>query len=99
MMLLKNRKLFNISAESEKRIKREIEQFAQLPKGIFAKMKYYSVEQVYHIKIIVDKEYLKIDSSNKNYSLIPDTINFLVILDYSYPKEPPKILCQTNVSL
>ena len=52
----------------------------------------------YYIKVVVDKEYLQIDPTNKNYSLIPDVINFLIILDYSYPKNPPKILCKTNVS-
>ena len=48
---------------------------------------------------MVDKDYLNIGTTDKNYSLIPDMINFLIILDYSYPNQPPKILCQTNVKL
>jgi ubiquitin-protein ligase len=99
MMFIKNKKLYALSKESKKRIENDIKDLEKLPKGIYAKIKYYDTEQEYHIKILVDKEYLKIDSTNKNYSLIPDMINFLIMLDYSYPKQPPKILCQTNVSL
>lgn len=28
---------------------------------------------------------------------LPDFLNFLVILDYSFPKNPPKILSKTTV--
>ena len=99
MQFIKNKKLYTISKESKKRIEKDLKDFDKLPKGIYAKIKYYEIEQEYYIKILIDKEYLNIDSTNKNYSLIPDMINFLIILDYSYPKLPPKILCQTNVSI
>ena len=97
MNFIKNKKLYVLSKETKKRIESDIKELEQLPKGIYAKIKYYEVEQEYYIKILVDKEYLKIAPTSKNYSLIPDMINFLIILDYSYPKQPPKILCQTNV--
>ena len=76
----------------------DIKELDNLPKGIYAKIKYYELEQEYYVKILVDKEYLQLSLTSKNYSLIPDIIEFLIILDYSYPKEPPKILCKTNVS-
>ena len=97
MNFIKNKKHYILSRETKKRIEKDIKELDQLPKGIYAKIKYYELEQEYYVKILVDKEYLQIESTNKNYSLIPDMINFLIILDYSYPKLPPKILCQTNV--
>ncbi len=97
MNFIKNKKLYALSKETKKRIDYDIKELDLLPKGIYAKIKYYELEQEYYVKILVDKEYLQIDPTNKNYSLIPDMINFLIILDYSYPKIPPKILCQTNV--
>lgn len=98
MMFIKNKKLYNLSKDTKKRIENDIKELDNLPKGIYAKIKFYQNEQEYYIKILVDKEYLQIEKTNKIYSLIPDMINFLMILDYSYPKQPPKILCQTNVS-
>ena len=97
MKLIKNKKLYVLSKDTQKRILKDIKELDQLPKGIYAKIKYYANEQEYYIKILVDKDYLNIGPTDKNYSLIPDMINFLIILDYSYPKQPPKILCQTNV--
>lgn len=97
MNFIKNKKLYFLSKETKKRIENDIKELEQLPKGIYAKIKYYEVLQEYYIKILVDKEYLQIESTSKNYSLIPDMISFLIILDYSYPQKPPKILCQTNV--
>lgn len=97
-MFIKNKKLYNLSKDTKKRIENDIKELDNLPKGIYAKIKFYQNEQEYYIKILVDKEYLQIEKTNKIYSLIPDMINFLMILDYSYPKQPPKILCQTNVS-
>ena len=97
MNFIKNKKLYALSKETKKRIDYDIKELDLLPKGIYVKIKYYELEQEYYVKILVDKEYLQIDPTNKNYSLIPDMINFLIILDYSYPKIPPKILCQTNV--
>ena len=97
MNFIKNKKLYALSKDTQKRILKDIKELDQLSKGIYAKIKYYANEQEYYIKILVDKDYLNIGPTDKNYSLIPDMINFLIILDYSYPKQPPKILCQTNV--
>ena len=99
MNFIKNKKLYNLSKDTKKRIDSDIKELDNLPKGIYAKIKFYQAEQEYYIKILVDREYLKIEKTNKNYSLLPDMINFLIILDYSYPKQAPKILCQTNVSI
>ena len=83
MNFIKNKKLYALSKETKKRIDYDIKELDLLPKGIYAKIKYYELEQEYYVKILVDKEYLQIDPTNKNYSLIPDMINFLIILDYS----------------
>ena len=99
MNFIKNKKLYVLSKETKKRIESDIKELEQLPKGIYAKIKFYQTEQEYYVKILVDKDYLNIGPTDKNYSLIPDMINFLIILDYSYPNQPPKILCQTNVKL
>ena len=48
---------------------------------------------------MVDKNALAFENTDKIYSTIPDVINFLMIIDYCYPENPPKILCQTNVSI
>lgn len=96
MNFIKNKKLYALSKATKSRIENDIKELDNLPKGIYAKIKYYETEQEFYVKILVDKEYLQIGQIDKNYSLIPDMITFLLILDYSYPKEPPKILCQTN---
>ena len=97
MNFIKNKKLYALSKESKKRIDIDIKELDNLPKGIYAKIKYYELEQEYYVKILVDKEYLQLPPTSKNYSLIPDIIEFLIILDFTYPKAPPKILCKTNV--
>lgn len=97
-MFIKNKKNYMIKKEKKKRIEDDINELALLPKGIFHKNKYNDNEQAYFIKIIVDKETIKIDKTNKIFATIPDVINFLMIIDYCYPENPPKILCQTNVS-
>lgn len=35
--------------------------------------------------------------NEKDNNPLPDYINFVIILDYSFPKNPPKILSKTNV--
>ena len=97
MMLIKNVKINSLSKETSRRIDNDLKELDKLPKGIYTKIKHEN-EASYYIKVLIDKDYLKIEKTNKNYSLIPDMINFLIILDYTYPKYPPKILCQTNVS-
>ena len=94
---IKNKKQYLIKKDNRARIEKEIKGLDKLPKGIYAKFK--NNEHGFYIKIIVDKNYIAIDKTDKIYSTLPDVINFLIILDYSFPEEPPKILCQTNVSL
>ena len=94
MTFFKNKKQFQITNENRQRILKDIDDLANLPNGVFAKVKQY--EQGYYIKIIVDKTYIKSSISENKYNSIPDTIIFLMIVDYSFPIEPPKIFCQTN---
>lgn len=36
--------------------------------------------------------------NEKENNPLPDYINFVIILDYSFPKSPPKVLSKTNVN-
>ena len=96
-MFIKNKKLYTLKKDKKARIEHDIKELDLVPKGIFTKIKYNENEQAYFIKLIVDKSAIKIENTNKIYSTIPDVINFLIIIDYCYPDNPPKILCQTNV--
>ena len=92
----KNRKNFILTEDVIKKIKEDIDGLTKLPIGIYAKSKEFDF--AYYIKITISKNNISIDTANKNYALLPDVITFLIVLDISYPKEPPKIFCQTNVS-
>ena len=94
MTYIRNKKQFIITKENRQRILKDIEDLANLPNGVFAKVKQY--EHGYYIKIIVDKTYIKDNTPENKYNSIPDTIMFLMVVDYAFPKEPPKIFCQTN---
>ena len=94
MTYIRNKKQFVITKENRLRILKDIDDLANLPNGVFAKIKQY--EHGYYIKIIVDKTYIKDNIRENKYNSIPDTIMFLMIVDYSFPREPPKIFCQTN---
>ena len=94
MTYIKNKKQYTITQENRTRILREIDELANLPTGLFAKVKQY--EHGYYIKIIIDKTYIKPGIPENKYNSIPDTITFLMIADYSFPQFPPKIFCQTN---
>jgi ubiquitin-protein ligase len=96
MIFIKNKKLYNIKKENKIRIDHDIKELDSLPKGIYTKTKYNENEEAYLIKIMVDKNAISIENTNKIYSTIPDVINFLIIIDYCYPEKPPKVLCQTN---
>ena len=98
MMFIKNKKLYNIKKENKIRIEHDIKELDLLPKGIYPKTKYNENGQSYFIKIMVDKNAIALENTDKIYSTIPDMINFLIIIDYCYPENPPKVLCQTNVS-
>jgi hypothetical protein len=37
------------------------------------------------------------NSKENNKINLPKFINYFIILDYSFPKEPPKLLLKTNV--
>jgi ubiquitin-protein ligase len=95
MMFIKNKKNYILKKDKKNRIEKDINELDSLPKGIYAKNKFNENEQAYFIKIVVDKDIINID---KIFATIPDVITFLIILDYCYPENPPKILCQTNVS-
>ena len=86
---------FHITKENKERIKNEIEKLSNLSDGIYSKVK--ETELGYYIKIIVDRN--KLGNPFKNQTTIPECITFLLIIDYSFPKEPPKILSKSNVSL
>ena len=94
MTYIRNKKQFIITKENRQRILKDIDDLANLPNGVFAKVKQY--EHGYYIKIIVDKTYIKDNTPENKYNSIPDTIMFLMVVDYAFPKEPPKIFCQTN---
>ena len=98
MMFIKNKKNYILKKDKKNRIEKDINELDSLPKGIYAKNKFNENEQAYFIKIVVDKDIINIDKTNKIFATIPDVITFLIILDYCYPENPPKILCQTNVS-
>ena len=98
MMFIKNKKNYVLKKDKKKRIEHDLKELEDLlPKGIYAKNKFNENEQAYFIKIIIDKDSIKIEKTNKIYATIPDVITFLMIIDYCYPENPPKILCQTNV--
>ena len=92
----KNKKNYLLSENGVKRIKDDIKELSKLPVGITIQSKEFDL--AYYIKIIINKSNINIDSNNKNYDLLPDSIGFLIVLDNTYPNEPPKIFCQTNVS-
>ena len=54
---------------------------------------------------MIDKRTLNMENENnpkdneKDNCPLPDYINFLVILDWSFPKNPPKILSKTKVKI
>ena len=91
----KNKKNFLLSEATRRKINQDINKLAKLQTGIYAKTKEFDF--AFYIKIMINKNKINIDTTNKNYALLPDTITFLVVLDATYPKEPPKIFCQTNV--
>ena len=92
--IFKNKKEYKITSENQKRIKEEIEELSSLTDGLYSKIKEFSMG--YYIKIIIDKNKIGIDLKDKKYSNLPETIIFLLIIDYTFPKFPPKILAKTN---
>ena len=71
----------------------EIEKLSTLSDGIYSKVK--ENELGFYIKIIVDRN--KLGNEFKSQSSLPECITFLMIVDYSFPSQPPKILSKTNV--
>ena len=90
----KNKKKFLISNEKKARIQKEIEELTNLSKGIFSKIKEF--ELGYYITIIIDKTCIGINLNENKFSNLPDIIKFLMIIDYNFPENPPKILSRTN---
>ena len=94
MTFIRNKKQFTITIKNRQRILKEIEDLANLPNEVYVKIKQY--EHGYYIKIIVDKTYIKDNNPENKYNSIPDTIMFLMVVDHTFPKEPPKLFCQMN---
>jgi len=90
----KNKKKFLIQKDKKARIEKEIEEVSNLSNGIYSKVKEF--ELGYYIKIIIDKNKIEINLNENKYSNLPNTIVFLIIIDYSFPDNPPKILSKTN---
>ena len=101
-MIFKNKKQFLITKENKERIEKEIDDLSLLPDGIYTKVK--ELEMGYYIKIIIDRKKLGIEqkkdfSTSSNFGSVPECITFLMIVDYSYPASPPKIISKTTVIL
>lgn len=94
--MFSKKKQFQITKENMDRITKEIDELTVMDNGIYSKVKEF--ELGYYIKIIIDREKLniKIDEERKNED-IPVLITFLLIVDYSYPQNRPKILAYTKV--
>lgn len=88
-----NKSQYQITKESKERINNEIEKLSTLSDGIYSKVK--ENELGFYIKIIVDRN--KLGNQFKNQKSLPECITFLMIVDYSFPSQPPKILSKTNV--
>ena len=95
LSVFKNKKQFTISQENKTRIESEIEKLLSLSDGIYAK----ETPMGYYIKIIIDRNKLNITLENEKANKVPESLTFLLIIDYSYPEQPPKILAKTNVSI
>ena len=93
----KNKKHFLLSEGTRRKINQDINKLAKLQTGIYAKTKEFDF--AFYIKITINKNKINIDSTNKSYALLPDTITFLIVLDSTYPNEAPKIFCRTNVRI
>ncbi len=92
--IFKNKKEYKITKENQTRIKDEIEELSSLTDGLYSKIKEFPMG--YYIKIIIDRNKIGLDLKDKKYSNLPETIIFLLIIDYTFPKLPPKILAKTN---
>ena len=73
----KNKKNFLLSEKGIKRIKEDIKELSKLPIGITINSKEFDF--AYYIKILISKNNINIDTNNKNYALLPDSIGFLII--------------------
>ena len=96
--VFKNINQFDISEENQDRIKLEIEEkLPSLPQGIYSKVKVF--DRACYIKIIVDTKIIGINTEEIKNKVknIPECITFLVIVDYSFPNNPPKILSKSDV--
>ena len=72
----KNKKIFLLSENGIKRIKSDIKELSKLPVGITIQSKEFDF--AFYIKIFINKNNINIDSNNKNYALLPDSIGFLI---------------------
>lgn len=49
-------------------------------------------------KIVIDKRSILLDVDSEKSSKVPDYIFFLLLIDPTYPDQPPKILTKSNVN-
>lgn len=77
---------------NKERLDDEFKKLVGLSNGIYYKIK--ENKYGYYIKILVDKAKLNLQNNNID---IPDIINFLIIIDITYPDECPKILAKSKV--
>lgn len=93
--IFKHQKEFIISPTNKARIDAELEKLSTLSDGIYAKIKEFPLG--YYVKIIIEKNKIGIQLDNTD-KIIPECITFLMIIDYSFPNDPPKILSKTKFS-
>ena len=90
--MFSKKKQYKITPDNKERIDYELDQLTDIGNGIYSKVKEF--ELGYYIKIILDLKKLNI---NKEEKQCPDLVTFLIIVDYSYPENSPKILSKTSV--
>ena len=97
-IIFKQQRQYQIPQGRIQLIESDIEGLNNLPPGIFSKVKIFNLE--YYIKIIINRNIIGItlDESNIKYKNIPEFITFLVILNHTYPTQPPPILAKTTFS-
>ena len=97
-IIFKQHRQYQIPQERIHLIESDIEGLSNLPPGIFSKVKIFELE--YYIKIIINRNIIGIalDESNIKYNNIPEFITFLVIINHTYPTQPPPILAKSTFS-
>ncbi len=65
---------------------------------VYTKCKEFEIG--HYITIIIDKKKISFDLNFDSETIkVPDFITFLLIIDFQFPTNPPRILSKTNVLL